>query len=145
MSDLLERLSSEVILADGAMGTMLHSRGVSFEKCFDELNLTNPVAVADVHREYIEAGAQLILTNTFGANRFKLGKARLGEQNGRDQQSRCGTCQAYRCRLLSKMSSLLAMSVRSVCALRRLEGSSRSRHAPRSRNKLKLCVKPART
>jgi len=74
MSDLLERLSFEVILADGAMGTMLHSRGVSFEKCFDELNLTNPVAVADVHREYIEAGAQLILTNTFGANRFKLGK-----------------------------------------------------------------------
>ena len=74
MNDLLERLSSEVILADGAMGTMLHSRGVSFEKCFDELNLTNPVAVADVHREYIEAGAQLILTNTFGANRFKLGK-----------------------------------------------------------------------
>jgi len=46
MSDLLERLSSEVILADGAMGTMLHSRGVSFEKCFDELNLTNPSAVA---------------------------------------------------------------------------------------------------
>ena len=72
MSDLLERLSSEVILADGAMGTMLHSRGVGFEKCFDELNLTNPSAVADVHREYIEAGAQMILTNTFGANRFKL-------------------------------------------------------------------------
>ena len=74
MSDLLERLSSEVIVADGAMGTMLHSRGVSFEKCFDELNLTNPSAVAEVHREYIEAGAQLILTNTFGANRFKLGQ-----------------------------------------------------------------------
>ncbi len=74
MSNLLERLNSEVILADGAMGTMLHSRGVSFDKCFDELNLTNPAAVADVHREYIEAGAQLVLTNTFGANRFKLGK-----------------------------------------------------------------------
>src|ERR1700690_95276 len=80
MSDLLERLSHEVILADGAMGTMLHSRGVSFEKCFDELNLTNPSAVADVHREYIEAGAQLILTNTFGANRFKLGKHGLENQ-----------------------------------------------------------------
>ncbi len=72
MNNLLERLSTEVILADGAMGTMLHSRGVSFDKCFDELNLTNPAAVADVHREYIESGAQLILTNTFGANRFKL-------------------------------------------------------------------------
>jgi len=72
--NLLERLSTETILADGAMGTMLHARGVGFDKCFDELNLTNPFAVADIHRAYIEAGAQLILTNTFGANRFKLGK-----------------------------------------------------------------------
>jgi methionine synthase I (cobalamin-dependent)/5,10-methylenetetrahydrofolate reductase len=80
MSDLLERLSSEVLLADGAMGTMLHSHGIGFDKCFDELNLTNPGAVADVHRAYIEAGAQLILTNTFGSNRFKLGKHGLDEQ-----------------------------------------------------------------
>jgi len=72
--NLLERLSTETILADGAMGTMLHARGVGFDKCFDELNLTNPSAVADIHRAYIKAGAQLILTNTFGANRFKLGK-----------------------------------------------------------------------
>jgi homocysteine S-methyltransferase len=60
------------ILADGAMGTMLNSRGVSFEKCFDELNLANPAVVAEVHREYIEAGAQIILSNTFSANRYKL-------------------------------------------------------------------------
>jgi homocysteine S-methyltransferase len=78
--NLLERLSTETILADGAMGTMLHASGVGFDKCFDELNLTNPSAVADVHRAYIEAGAQLILTNTFGANRFKLGKHGLGEK-----------------------------------------------------------------
>jgi methionine synthase I (cobalamin-dependent)/5,10-methylenetetrahydrofolate reductase len=70
----LELLSSSTILADGAMGTMLHARGIGFDKCFDELNLTNPAAVADIHREYIEAGAQLIITNTFGANRFKLKK-----------------------------------------------------------------------
>src|SRR5512146_3192128 len=74
MSDLLERLSSDVVLADGAMGTMLHSHGIGFEKCFDELNLTRPSAVAEIHRAYIEAGAQLIITNTFGANRFKLVK-----------------------------------------------------------------------
>ena len=80
MSDLLERLSTEVILADGAMGTMLHGRGISFDKCFDELNLTNPAAVADVHRAYIESGAQLILTNTYGANRFKLSKHGLEEK-----------------------------------------------------------------
>jgi len=78
--NLLERLSTETILADGAMGTMLHARGVGFDKCFDELNLTNPSAVAEIHREYIEAGAQLILTNTFGANRFKLGKHGLEEK-----------------------------------------------------------------
>ncbi len=77
---LLELIEQNTLLADGAMGTMLHSRGVSFDKCFDELNLTNPAAVADIHREYIEAGAQLILTNTFGANRFKLGKHGLKKQ-----------------------------------------------------------------
>jgi len=70
----LDLLSSQTILADGAMGTMLHTRGVGFDKCFDELNLTNPSAVAEIHRAYIEAGAQLVITNTFGANRFKLTK-----------------------------------------------------------------------
>jgi homocysteine S-methyltransferase len=62
------------------MGTMLHARGVSFDKCFDELNLTDPAVVADVHRAYIEAGAQVILTNTFGSNRFKLGQHGLGSK-----------------------------------------------------------------
>ena len=74
LPSLLERLSTETILADGAMGTMLHAHGVGFEKCFDELNLTKPSSVAEIHRAYIEAGAQLIITNTFGANRFKLAK-----------------------------------------------------------------------
>jgi methionine synthase I (cobalamin-dependent)/5,10-methylenetetrahydrofolate reductase len=78
--NLLEILSQKTLLADGAMGTMLHARGVSFAKCFDELNHTNPAAVADIHREYIEAGAQLIITNTFGANRFKLAKHGLQDQ-----------------------------------------------------------------
>ncbi|MBN8656644.1 MAG: bifunctional homocysteine S-methyltransferase/methylenetetrahydrofolate reductase [Anaerolineae bacterium] len=72
--NLLDLLNQKTVLADGAMGTMLHARGVGFDKCFDELNLTNPAAVADVHREYIEAGAELIITNTFGANRYKLSK-----------------------------------------------------------------------
>ena len=73
-SKFLTLLQAQTLLADGAMGTMLHARGVGFDKCFDELNLTNPAAVAEVHREYIEAGAQLVITNTFGANRFKLAK-----------------------------------------------------------------------
>lgn len=63
---------SKPLLSDGAMGTLLHDRGVSFDKCFDELNLTNPAIVAEIHKAYIDAGSQIILTNTFGANRYKL-------------------------------------------------------------------------
>jgi methionine synthase I (cobalamin-dependent)/5,10-methylenetetrahydrofolate reductase len=64
--------SDRPILADGAMGTMLHSHGVPLDACFDELNLTQPGIVQQIHRAYIEAGAQIIETNTFGANRHKL-------------------------------------------------------------------------
>lgn len=62
------------LLADGAMGTLLHEHGIDFNQCFDELNLTNPAIVADIHRDYIEAGSEIILTNTFGANKYKLAK-----------------------------------------------------------------------
>jgi methionine synthase / methylenetetrahydrofolate reductase(NADPH) len=62
------------LLADGAMGTLLHSRGTPFDRCFDELNLSNPRVVTGIHSEYLDAGAQILLTNTFGANRFKLAK-----------------------------------------------------------------------
>src|ERR687892_66669 len=79
-SALLDLISYGAILADGAMGTMLHAHGIGFDKCFDELNLTHPSAVAEIHREYIEAGAQLIITNTFGANRFKLSKHGLQDE-----------------------------------------------------------------
>ncbi|MBN2045392.1 MAG: bifunctional homocysteine S-methyltransferase/methylenetetrahydrofolate reductase [Anaerolineales bacterium] len=60
------------LVFDGAMGTMLHSMGESFSSCLDEINISNPAMVADIHRAYIEAGAQVITTNTFGANRYKL-------------------------------------------------------------------------
>ena len=78
----LEKLSIDSIplVFDGAMGTMLHSMGESFQGCLDELNLTNPGLVADVHRAYIEAGAQVITTNTFGANRFKLAEHGLEDR-----------------------------------------------------------------
>jgi homocysteine S-methyltransferase len=62
------------------MGTMLHARGVGFDECFDSLNLAQPALVAEVHRAYIEAGAQLIETNTFGANRYKLARHGLAAQ-----------------------------------------------------------------
>jgi homocysteine S-methyltransferase len=70
--DIGNRLQSNVLLFDGAMGTMLYSRGVFINRCFDELNLSRPKLVAEVHRAYVEANAQCIESNTFGANRFKL-------------------------------------------------------------------------
>ncbi|HEX9077453.1 MAG TPA: bifunctional homocysteine S-methyltransferase/methylenetetrahydrofolate reductase [Anaerolineae bacterium] len=70
---LLDRLHRGPLLCDGAMGTLLYSRGISFERCFDELNLSNPALVQEIHCDYIRAGADIIETNTFGANRFKLG------------------------------------------------------------------------
>ena len=64
--------SGPPLLSDGAMGTMLNARGVGFDQCFDELNLSQPALVAEVHRAYIDAGSAIIQTNTFGANRYKL-------------------------------------------------------------------------
>lgn len=67
-------------LAEGAMGTMLHASGAPLGSCFDELNLTRPDLVQDVHRQYREAGAELLETNSFGANPFKLAGHGLGER-----------------------------------------------------------------
>jgi methionine synthase / methylenetetrahydrofolate reductase(NADPH) len=72
MNKFLEKISKGVLVCDGAMGTMLYSKGIYLNKCFDELNLTNPDLVFDVHKEYVRAGADIIETNTFGANRFRL-------------------------------------------------------------------------
>ncbi len=77
--ELLES-SRHPLLADGAMGTMLHGHGVGFEQCFDALNLSSPAVVGEIHRAYIEAGAQVIFSNTFGANRYKLAEHGLEDQ-----------------------------------------------------------------
>jgi homocysteine S-methyltransferase len=71
-ADFLQRLEQGVLVCDGAMGTMLYARGIYLNRCFDELNLSQPELLAEIHREYVAAGAQIIETNTFGANRFKL-------------------------------------------------------------------------
>lgn len=71
--------NSRPIVTDGAMGTLLHERGIDIDECFDELNITQPSVVAEIHQEYILAGAQLIKTNTFGANRTKLDRHGLEE------------------------------------------------------------------
>jgi homocysteine S-methyltransferase len=76
----LERVGEGVVVGDGAMGTMLYGRGVFLNRCFDELNLSNPGLVRAIHEEYLDAGADVIETNTFGAHRFKLGPHGLETQ-----------------------------------------------------------------
>ena len=73
MKGFRERLqNNEVVVFDGGVGTYLYEKGIYINTCFDELNITNPDIVSEVHREYVAAGADVIETNTFGANRFKL-------------------------------------------------------------------------
>ncbi|MEO6891531.1 MAG: bifunctional homocysteine S-methyltransferase/methylenetetrahydrofolate reductase, partial [Ktedonobacteraceae bacterium] len=77
---LLEQLQQHPLLCDGAMGTLLYARGIPYEQCFDALNLTQPELVQSIHSEYISAGAQIIETNTFGANRARLEAYNLGDR-----------------------------------------------------------------
>ena len=67
-----EQLSRRVLVSDGAMGTMLYSRGVFINRCFDELNLSSPDLVRQIHQDYVKAGAEILETNTFGASRLRL-------------------------------------------------------------------------
>src|SRR5688572_4483259 len=71
---LLARLldPEQVVMFDGAMGTVLYSRGVFINQCYDELALRAPDMVRDIHAAYVKAGAEVLETNTFGANRTKL-------------------------------------------------------------------------
>jgi methionine synthase / methylenetetrahydrofolate reductase(NADPH) len=76
----LDALDDRVLVCDGAMGTMLYSKGIFINRCFESLNQTHPDLVVDVHAEYLRAGADVIETNTFGANRMKLRSFGLGDQ-----------------------------------------------------------------
>src|SRR6059058_2538650 len=74
MQDFIQAIADEhVYLFDGAMGTMLYSKGVFINKCYDELNLRTPEIVLEVHKQYVRAGAEILESNTYGANRVKLG------------------------------------------------------------------------
>jgi homocysteine S-methyltransferase len=80
LPDFRSELDKRVLVCDGAMGTMLYARGVFVNRSFDELNLTQPDLVAEIHKAYAQAGADVLETNTFGANRVKLAGFGLGEQ-----------------------------------------------------------------
>src|SRR5580704_12263638 len=78
MPSFAEIFGSRPVLADGAMGTVLYARGVFINRCYDELNLSDPNLILSVHEDYLQAGAEILETNTFGANRFRLARHGLG-------------------------------------------------------------------
>jgi methionine synthase / methylenetetrahydrofolate reductase(NADPH) len=74
MPSLIEIFGDRPVLADGAMGTVLYARGIFINRCYDELNLSDPSLILAIHEEYLQAGAEILETNTFGANRFRLAR-----------------------------------------------------------------------
>jgi methionine synthase I (cobalamin-dependent)/5,10-methylenetetrahydrofolate reductase len=74
MPPLADIFPSRPLLADGAMGTVLYARGIFINRCYDELNLSDPALILSIHEEYLQAGAEILETNTFGANRFRLAR-----------------------------------------------------------------------
>ena len=75
-----EQLSRRVMVADGAMGTMPYDKGIFINRCYDELNVSQPDLIRAVHHEYLQAGADVIETNTFGANSFRLARHSLADK-----------------------------------------------------------------
>src|SRR5213595_2397768 len=80
MTKFTDAVDSRVLVCDGAMGTMLYAKGVFINKSFDALNLSSPKLVGEVHQEYVRAGADIVETNTFGANRIKLGSFGIADK-----------------------------------------------------------------
>ncbi|HTF42845.1 MAG TPA: homocysteine S-methyltransferase family protein, partial [Terriglobales bacterium] len=79
-ADFLERLKKSPVLCDGAMGTLLYSKGIFINRCYDELNISQPELIRAIHHEYLQAGAEIIETNTFGGNAFRLGRHGLTDK-----------------------------------------------------------------
>src|SRR5512142_691274 len=78
--DLLTRVSRGPVLCDGAMGTLLYAKGIFINRCYDELNLSQPDLIREIHHEYLQAGAEIVETNTFGGNVFRLARHGCGDK-----------------------------------------------------------------
>ncbi len=79
-SDFLARIKQSPVLCDGAMGTLLYAKGIFINRSYDELNLSQPDLIRGIHHEYLQAGAEIIETNTFGGNSFRLGRHSLADK-----------------------------------------------------------------
>jgi len=79
-SDFLARLKQSPVLCDGAMGTLLYAKGIFINRSYDELNLSQPDLIRGIHHEYLQAGAEIIETNTFGGNSFRLSRHSLADK-----------------------------------------------------------------
>src|ERR1700716_4406666 len=79
-ADLLARIKQSPVLCDGAMGTLLYANGIFINRSYDELNLSQPELIRGVHHDYLQAGAEIIETNTFGANSFRLARHSLADK-----------------------------------------------------------------
>src|SRR5208283_1529535 len=79
-ADFLARLKQSPVLCDGAMGTLLYAKGVFINRCYDELNLSQPDLIRAIHHDYLQAGAEIIETNTFGANAFRLARHSIADK-----------------------------------------------------------------
>src|ERR1700682_2731505 len=78
--NFIERLKQSPVLCDGAMGTLLYAKGIFINRCYDELNLSQPELIRGVHHDYLQAGAEIVETNTFGANSFRLARYSLADR-----------------------------------------------------------------
>src|SRR5277367_2784122 len=79
-ADFLSRIKQAPVLCDGAMGTLLYAKGIFINRSYDELNVSQPDLIRGIHHEYLQAGAEIIETNTFGANSFRLGRHTLADK-----------------------------------------------------------------
>src|SRR5205814_3535280 len=79
-ADFLARIKHSPVLCDGAMGTLLYAKGIFINRSYDELNVSQPDLIRGIHHDYLQAGAEIIETNTFGANSFRLARHGLAER-----------------------------------------------------------------
>src|ERR1700721_3541998 len=79
-ADFLARIKEFPVLCDGAMGSLLYAKGIFINRSYDEMNLSQPDLIRGIHHDYLQAGAEIIETNTFGANSFRLGRHSLADK-----------------------------------------------------------------